>query len=95
MQPTSTTDFDSRKRKGGFGVQGSLATRSAPEAKKGSGGWKKWTGVGICQAAFAPPQQSSRSVAKADGASHGRARESAMFTADAVECRQEEDDDLN
>ena len=55
-----------------------------PHAKNGRGGFKKWTGEAICQAAYAPAFRSSRGRALAEGASHAHVQGTEMFTADMV-----------
>ena len=59
-----------------------------PKPNKGRGACKKWTGEAICQAAYAPPEQPGRTVAKSDGASHAHVRGCASFCANMVEMGQ-------
>ena len=63
--------------------------RAAPQALRGRGGHKKWTGAAITDAGFAPPELPSRAVSKCRGAS---TRKCAFFLADMIESRQQECD---
>ena len=70
--------------------KGRGATARAKRARKGRSGWKKWTGEAICQAAYAPPSNTSRNRAIAEGASHGHVQGTEMFNAEMVLSTQNE-----
>ena len=83
----SNPEGNGRSRKG-FAAHSTGYIKVIPEACKGRGGRKKWTGAAICQAAYAPPQQAAGGKSKAEGASHGHVMGCEMFTAGMVEGMQ-------
>ena len=84
-----TTDLASA---GGRRLGQRWAPQKEVEGVHGRGGWKKWTGPAICQAAFDAAEQSGRVVAKCEGASQNHSRRCGLFTAGLIETRQDERD---
>ena len=64
----------------------------APAVRAGRGKYKMWRGEAIAQTAYAPPQQPGRTASKAEGGSHGHARNCGMYTGDLIESRQDDRD---